>query len=146
VQTLGTALQLSGNAITVVSLLYALQRLTRFLNHWRDTARSWPIRLRESLSRLGRQTSTGTAKGSYGWSSRVIGVAPTTGTPEERITQLEGKLVEQRVRLTEMLRTAIDEAIANERDASKAVRLWEIYVAVFGLLVSISGYLCQLVG
>lgn len=101
-------------------------------------------RLRESLASVGKQTASGTAQGSYGWTTtKVIDVTPTMGTPEERIDQLEARLVEQRVRLTETLTAAIDQARADDQDASKGARLREIYIAAFGLLVSVAGYICQ---
>ena len=147
VQTLGTALQLSGSVITLGGLLWAWHVLSGVLTRWRDAVRGWPTRLRDSLAKsLGRQTSTGgTAQGSYGWTARAAGVTPTTGTPEERISQLEARLVEQRVKFTETLRTAIGDAIAAELEESKALRLRDIAWAAGGIAVSIIGYACQLI-
>jgi hypothetical protein len=148
-QTWGTALQLVGNAIMLGGLVYAWHSLTRFLSRWGETARGRLTRLRDSLASVFKESATGTGMAqpsTYGWSSKLTGVTPGTGTPEERISQLEAKLVEHRVSMIEMLRTAIDGAIADEREESKAVQLYQIYPAVIGLLVSIAGYACQLHG
>jgi len=149
VQTIGTLLQLIGAAITLGGLLWAWHVLTVALNQWREAARGRLSRLRDSLASLGKPTptGTGTAKGSsYGQTTTAIGVAPTIGTLEERITQLQGELAQHRASVAATLRTAIDDAIAAEREESKVVRLHEIYWAAGGIAVSTAGYLCQLIG
>ena len=146
VQTFGTVLQLIGSVITLGGLVWAWHVLTRALNQWSEAVRGQLSRLRDSLASLGRPTSTGTASALYGWTTTAYGVSPTTGTPEERITQLEGRLVEQRVSLTKELLAAIDTAIADEREERKVVRLREIYIAAGGIAVSIVGYLCKFIG
>jgi len=141
VQALGTALQLSGSVVTLGGLLWAWHVLTGYLTRWTDTVRGWPNRLLDLLPSLG--TPTGIAQGAFGWTTtKASGVAPTTGTPEERITQLESKLAS----LTATLNAAIDEAIATEREASKSLRLRDIAWAAGGIAVSIVGYICQLAG
>jgi hypothetical protein len=146
VQTIGTVLQLTGSVITLVGLVLARNVLTRALNQWSEAVGGQLSRLRDSLASLGKRTPTGTASAQYGWTITAIGATPTTGTAEERITQLEGRLVKQRVTLTKELLAAIDKAIAAEREERKVVQLREISVAAGGIAVSIVGYLCQLIG
>lgn len=139
-QTLGTALQLAGAAITLVGVLWAWHALTGYLTRWRDAVRAWPDRLRRAL----RTTHTGTAQASYGWTGKALGVTPTTGTPEERISQLETRLAGLRADMAETLHAAIDDAMSAEREASQALRLRDIIWAAGGIVVSIIGYVCQL--
>jgi hypothetical protein len=89
-------------------------------------------RLREAVASLSRQTATGTAQGSYGWSGTASGVAPGL-TVEERLARLE-----------RALRAAIDDAITAERKRSDAIRLQDLYPALAGILVGIAGTVCQL--
>lgn len=47
--------------------------------------------------------------------------------------------------LAATLRTEIDEAITAEQQRSQALRLRDLYPALFGVVISISGYACQLI-
>jgi hypothetical protein len=76
-----------------------------------------------------------------------------SGTPDQRITQLENDyntLLNQLAQQESGLRTEINQAKAavlqDFQSLSDAIRLKEAYLAVLGIGVSIAGYICQLIG
>ena len=159
-QTLGTALQLVGSTITLGGLVYAWHVTSGRLVQWRDDLRNRLTRLRESMDKWLSAGPPTPAQASFGIHT-TIGIGMSThaegrvdgGTTEDRLARLEveiAKLADKLTAATDALRTEIDQARATVLDESKAlsdtIRLKDIYPALFGLVVSIAGMSCQLIG
>ena len=156
-QTLGTALQLIGNAIMLGGLLWAWHKASGRLNQWRAAIGTRLTQLRQTIASLAAPprptTHQATAHLTIHAQISAGATLRRSGTPDERLTRLENDYNDMLNQLTQQgssVRAEIDEAIAAELEAfqsnANAVRLSDIYPAVFGLLVSIAGYLCQLLG
>ncbi len=153
-QTLGTALQLSGSVITFFGLLYAWHTTSGRLGQLRDALGD---RLNKLLSSIASLRSAGTAY--TGGASATIevdakaeGQVTHPGTPEQRLEQLEtwfNTLNNQLREVTPTLRGDMNEAIAavlkDFQEQSNAIRLRDTYPALAGILISITGYIVQLV-
>jgi hypothetical protein len=152
-QTLGTALQLSGSVITLCGLLYAWHRVTGFLTRLRGAIGERVSQLRTAIGsvRTGGPTHhTGGASIRIEVQSTATGVV-TGRTPDQRITELERQFrtLDDRFQTTatnlrDEINNAIADALQQFQTQSNTVRLRDIYPALGGLVVSISGYLVAL--
>jgi signal transduction protein with GAF and PtsI domain len=151
---LATWLQLIGNIITLGGLVYAWHILTGRLSRWRDEIGERLTELRAVVASKG----TGVTQ-QVGATLTVEPIIEAVlelirdGSDEERIKRVEqnyDNLANQVRELTETFRTEIDQAIAAELETfqanTNAIRLTDITYAALGILVSISGYICQLIG
>lgn len=164
--TLSTWLQLFGNVIMLGGLLWAWHKASGRIAQWRAAIGARLTQLRDAIAQLVRNTQTVKPEGipsgeEFGIHATIGGGGMSThiegnvdgGTPEERLARQEvenAKRADEIRALAHALRTEIDNARAAVLDKStalsNAVRLRDIYPAAFGLLVSIAGYICQLVG
>jgi hypothetical protein len=149
-QTFGTVLQLSGSVITLGGLVYAWHVASGYLNQLREATRNRWTQLSNSLASFGRQTPPGSVGASLPVTATTTAdmTLKRAGTVEERLERLENEpnMSSQLARLTSTLRDEIDTAITAERDESNAIRLKDIYPALFGIVVSMAGLVCQLAG
>jgi hypothetical protein len=145
-QNLSTALQLSGSVITLCGLLWAWHKVTGFLTTLRGAIGDRVSQLRTAMR--GPTVHTVESHLTVGVKTSAIVVM---GTPEERLAKLERQfatLDEQLQGTASTLRGEINEAIAvalqQFQMQSDSVRLRDIYPALGGLAVTITGYLVAL--
>lgn len=155
-QTFGTWLQLTGAIITLGGLVWAWRKTSGRVDQWRDAMSDWYVQMLESIAT--RLTPPPAAPGGPGTLSVTL-PKPTmqavgsvnSGTDEQRLARLETENARRADEIREAaaaLRIEIDQAVADalrtvQADAN-TVRLHDIYPALFGILVSIAGYVCQL--
>jgi hypothetical protein len=160
-QTLGTALQLSGSVITFFGLLWALHVTAERLAQWRGAALSRWTRLLNSIDKWLKQPPetveiSGMFTGHGELSARAEGILNDT-RPGELFTLIQNKLTSPLTdqltslrnhtnELAENLRTEINDAVTAEREKDAALRVWDFTPTLIGLVVSITGYICQLIG
>jgi hypothetical protein len=155
-QALGTWLQLIGNGITAVVLLYVIATGSMRIKTVRDAVVSQLTQLVNTITSLGATPpTTHQATGHLTMHTQLSASATLkrSGTPDQRITQLENDyntLLNQLAQQESKLRTEINQAKAavlqDFQSLSDAIRLKEAYLAVLGIGVSIVGYICQLIG
>jgi hypothetical protein len=144
-------LQLAGTFITGIGLLIAWRKASNRFDQWRDAVQTRLTRLRTLVT--SRPTShQGSASATWTFTTEAAAGVARGGTTEERLARVEEdfqNLNHQLRQLPASLRGEIDDAIATElvnfQADSNAIRVSDIYWALFGVAVSISGYICQLI-
>jgi hypothetical protein len=156
VQTLGTALQLSGSVITLGGLLWAWHKASGRLNQWRAAIVIRLAQIRHKIQTL-RPAGIPSQEAFANLTVQIQLAADATlkrgGPTDDRLTRLENDhntVLNLLAQQESSLRVEIDQAIADALETiqtdADTVRLRDIYPAVFGILVSITGYICQLIG
>lgn len=147
-QTLGNALQLAGSIITLGGLIYVWNKTSGRLQHWLNGLRDGLTQLRKSMDII---ITPGPARITIKGHAPTIHTTSGPRTTEDRLKWLEGensRRADEIKRLAENLRAEIDAASAAVLDESKrlsdALRLKDVYPAMFGLVVSSAGIICQL--
>ncbi|OMC32013.1 hypothetical protein A5739_11375 [Mycobacterium colombiense] len=152
-QTLGIWLQLAGSVITLGGLLWAWHVASGRISLWRDTMRDRLVRLGESVvARLAPPPPPPTggfiATTLPKMTTQAFGTVDN-GTDEQRLARLETENARRADEVRE-LRAEIDKARAAAleefKTSSNAIRVRDIYPAALGILVSIAGTACQLIG
>jgi hypothetical protein len=156
-QTLGTWLQLIGNAITAVVLLYVIATGSMRIKTVRDAVVGQLTQLANAIASLGAPpapppTVTGHLASHVELSAKEI-TLKRVGTDDERLTWLENdhntllnQLAQQQSDLRAEIANAKVAVLQDFQSLSDAIRLREAYLAVLGIGVSIAGYICQLIG
>lgn len=153
-QTLGTSLQLTGSVITFGGLLYAWYVTSGRLRRWGVAAGNLVVGLRSALRRsdtVKRADVALTAEGALTVETEKF----VSGTLDQRLHTVENDADVIRTRLDRLpdalrdeMRDEFNDAIAAAlqefSDLTNAAELRDIYPALFGILVSISGYLVTL--
>lgn len=146
-QIFGNALQLAGSIITLGGLIYIWHKTSGRLVQWRDGLKDRLSQLRKSMDII---ITPGPARMTIKAHAPSIHVSGPR-TTEDRLKWLEGENARRADEIKEIadaLRAEIDKARAEILDESKklsdAVRLKDVYPAMFGLVVSSAGIICQL--
>lgn len=147
-QTLGNALQLAGSIITLGGLIYIWHKASGRLLQWHAGLRDRLNQLRKSTDII---ITPGPARVTITAHAPTIHTTSGPRTTEDRLRWFEGensRRTDELKTLAENLRAEIDAAQAAVLDESKklsdAVRLKDVYPAMFGLVVSSAGIICQL--
>ncbi len=163
-QTLGTALQLLGATVTFGGLLWAWHTASGLLRKWAGALHGRFTRIADAIARLvvapppHEIVPGGATISLHGGQPIVTSELPGHGelaamvraldATENRLNQLEHghqALRDQLTQLDSNVRPEID-AITKELEDAKEVHLKGLYPALGGILVSIIGYVCALIG
>jgi cutinase-like protein len=155
-QTLGTWLQLIGNVIIFSVLLHVVWTGSRRIKTVRDAVVDQLTQLGNAIASLGAPPPPPPTIAGHLTSHADLSADVTLkrgGTDDERLTRLENDhntLLNELAKQESRFRAEISEAKAavlkDFQTLSNAIRLKEAYLAVGGILVSIAGYICQLIG
>jgi hypothetical protein len=158
-QTLGTWLQMIGTGTIGFGVVFAWLKVSGRVRRARVAAGGLVVQLRSAISRRNVPHVDGKLTGGSSLTvtpmTKAEGVVIGTGTPELRLSRVEdnfSKLKPQLDNLGPELRSEwhddIDNAIASAleefSELSDAARWWDIMPTVFGVVISIAGYVCQL--
>jgi hypothetical protein len=155
-QTFGTWLQLIGTGITATVLVYVIATSSQRINAVRQAVVGQLTQLANAIASLGTTPPTTHQATAHLTAHAELSADVTlkrSGTGDERITRLENdynallnQLTERESRLRAEINQAKVSVLQEFQSLSGAIRVREAYVAVFGLIVSIAGYICQLIG
>lgn len=155
-QTFGTWLQLIGTSITALVLVYVIATSSQRIIAVRQAVAGQLTQLATAIANLGATPPTTHQVTAHLAVHAELSADVTLkrfGTDDERITRLENDynaLLNQIREQASELRAEINQAkvsvLQDFQSLSDAIRVREAYVAVFGLVVSIAGYICQLIG
>ncbi|WP_157680482.1 hypothetical protein [Mycobacterium dioxanotrophicus] len=152
-QSFGIVLQLVGSLVTLGGLFYAWHKASGLLVRLRESAlQLWDQFVESVVDRLtppAPPVDPGTSAGTLPkMTSQAYGHVDG-GTDGERLARLESENAMRAQEIREV-HAAIDKARAAALDeleaSSAAVRLADIYPALIGIVISIAGMVCQLVG
>lgn len=151
-QIVATVLQLLGAVVTGAGLLYAWNRASGRFEQWRHTVMS----IRQSaISKLAAVRAQATGHYTGDASAVITSTATAEGMvtrrtadpPEVRLDRIEQEVAQLASRTKEdieAVETGIDEKLAALDANGKAFAVKDIYWALGGILIQITGYLVRL--